>query len=55
MSCSVCYERSYYLVTLNEEYEIVRCDCQISSDLLCQVESNLGSVAVQRWSQYDMG
>lgn len=32
MSCSVCYERGYYLVTLDEEYEIVRCDCQATKD-----------------------
>ena len=47
MSCSVCYERGYYLITLGDEHEVVRCDCQISSDLLSQVESNLGSVADQ--------
>jgi hypothetical protein len=32
MSCSVCYERGYYLVSLGEEYETVRCDCQATRD-----------------------
>lgn len=32
MSCSICYERGYYLVALGEEYEVVRCDCQVSRD-----------------------
>ncbi len=47
MSCSVCYERGYYLIALGDEHEIVRCDCQISSDLPCQVESNVGRVPDQ--------
>ena len=55
MSCSVCYERGYYLITSEDEHEVVRCDCQKSSDLLSQVRPNLGSVAVQDGSEYDMG
>ena len=47
MSCSVCYERGYYLVSLGDEHEVVRCDCQISSDLSSQVRPDLGSVADQ--------
>jgi hypothetical protein len=47
MSCSVCYERGYYLITLGDEHEIVRCDCQISSDLSSQVGSNVGRVPDQ--------
>lgn len=32
MSCSVCYERGYYIVILGEEQETVRCDCQIKDE-----------------------
>jgi len=31
MSCSVCYEKGYYVVTLDDDYEVVRCDCQAES------------------------
>jgi hypothetical protein len=32
VSCSVCYERGYYLITSDDEHEIVRCDCQVTRD-----------------------
>ena len=32
MSCSVCYERGYYLITLGDEHEVVRCGCQVAKD-----------------------
>lgn len=27
VTCKVCYGKGYYLVTLGEEWEWVRCDC----------------------------
>ena len=48
MKCQTCYGKGYYVLTLlrEDDYEVVWCECQISSDLSCQVLSNLGSVAV---------
>lgn len=30
--CGVCYDRGYYLVTHEEEWEWVRCDCFLDKD-----------------------
>lgn len=34
MSCSVCHEKGYYLLTADEgeDYEIVLCDCQATRE-----------------------
>jgi hypothetical protein len=32
MSCSVCYERGYYTLTTEDDYEVVLCECQLTKE-----------------------
>ena len=32
MTCNICYEKGYYLVTLDDDYEGVLCECQMTKE-----------------------
>jgi hypothetical protein len=33
MTCGVCYERGYYTLTREDDYETILCECQMSKEI----------------------